>query len=66
MNLSSCEFCGVVYDKDRIKCDDDMYDDDGCIDNSKFRWSSWEDEFLRYIKCPNCRLEIFYETGDEA
>ncbi len=64
MNLTSCENCGVVYDKTRIKIDTDMYDDEGSIDRDKARWNSYTKQFELFIECPSCGFEIFYATGD--
>lgn len=65
MNLASCECCGIVYDKQRIPIPNIYEDDDYCvIDTSKAKWDG--DTHQAIFKCPNCLLEILYETGDKA
>ena len=64
MNLSSCELCGIVYDKHRIPMPD-IFDDGGCIDTTKARYNR-DDKFDAIIECPNCRAAIFYDSGEEV
>jgi predicted Zn-ribbon and HTH transcriptional regulator len=65
MNLISCENCGVVLDKDRIK-EPDMYDDhdeDGTsINKDRAVW--YNRDYVPAIQCPVCKVQIVYDNGD--
>lgn len=54
MNLVSCNNCGVVLDKNKLKFPDDIYKDDGCVDTGKGVWDSYHDVFVPFVKCPAC------------
>lgn len=61
MNISSCGFCGVVYDKTRIP-KPNIYLKDNEIDTKKAVWDG--EEYAPIILCPNCKGRIRYDNGD--
>lgn len=75
MNLVSCENCGNVINKDRIKISDEIYDlldeffeegfQKGKAENY-WAWNKNENEWGFYIKCPACKIKIFRRTGDKV
>ena len=60
MNLISCDECGVVLDKNKLKFPTSKYMDDGTIDHSKSTWRNGE--YLLFVKCPVCMAEILDEN----
>jgi len=54
MNLTSCDNCGVVLDKDKLKFPADIYDSDDCIDSTKAVYSDRHDAYVPYVACPVC------------
>lgn len=57
MNLTSCDNCGVVLDKDKLPFPDDLWNDDGgSIDTDKAVWDG--DTFVAFTQCPICQSEI--------
>lgn len=60
MNLTSCDNCGVVLDKDKLNFPEDIYDAENCIDFAKAVWvEMW---YAPFIPCPVCGEKIL---GDE-
>jgi hypothetical protein len=56
MNLTSCENCAVVLDKDHLNFPEDIWTPDGCIDDTKATWDG--DGFVPFVKCPVCQEKI--------
>jgi len=56
MNLISCNGCGIVFDKNKLKFPKDIYADDSSIDNKKAAWN--DDEWVPFINCPVCCEKI--------
>jgi len=56
MNLTSCDKCGVVLDKDKLNFPDSISSADGSIDDAKAVWVNGE--FLPYVKCLVCGGDI--------
>lgn len=51
MNLTSCDECGVVFDRDKIEFPVREYGDDGEVADN-FTWDG--DKFIAFVKCPVC------------
>lgn len=74
MNLISCENCGNVLNKDRIKIPDKIYDLLNTIYDERIEkevikywvWNRNENEWGLYITCPACKTKIFLDTGDKV
>jgi hypothetical protein len=60
MNIISCENCGVVLDKNRLRFPDDIYRD-GSIDDQKAAWDG--DNWVAKVICPVCGSDIL-ESND--
>lgn len=58
MNLISCDSCGIVLDKAKLKFPNEIYNQDGSIDSKKAQWSETHYEFVSKVECPVCRGEI--------
>lgn len=58
MNLTSCDGCGVVLDKDKLKFPegDEMYDKYGETDHTKAVW--YNDRIVPFVPCPVCGESI--------
>lgn len=56
MNLISCDGCGSVFDKNKLKFPKDIYCADGSIDNQRAAWN--DDGFVPFILCPVCCHKI--------
>jgi RNA polymerase subunit RPABC4/transcription elongation factor Spt4 len=56
MNLTSCDNCGVVLDKDKLQFPKDITRDDGTIDTSKAVWDG--DGYVAKVSCPVCGEDI--------
>ena len=61
MNLTSCNGCGVVLDKDKLSWPDDLWGDDGSIDQESAEWNG--DTWVAFTECPVCRAHILI-TGE--
>lgn len=61
MNLTSCESCGVVVDKDHLSFTRDFYGDDGCIREDKAMWLGGN--YVPFVPCPVCHEPIPETTG---
>lgn len=59
MNLTSCNNCGIVLDKDQLNFTDkdDCYDTDGTMDTTKARWNG--SGITPIIPCPVCTHAIW-------
>jgi DNA-directed RNA polymerase subunit RPC12/RpoP len=68
MNLISCENCGSVLDKKRIKVPDSFWienDEDDLDCEVDLRIAAWDgDSYVPTIECPCCKTRIFYDCGD--
>ena len=58
MNLISCDNCGVVFDKDKLEFPtiDDIYKDDGSIDEDKAIYCNRD--WLPFVPCPVCESPV--------
>ena len=56
MNLVSCDCCGVILDKDKLKFPIDIHESDGSIDDHKAAWDG--NNYVAKVPCPVCRGEI--------
>lgn len=54
MNLTSCNGCGVVLDKDKLKFpkENEMYDEEAGADPTKAIWQG--NNFAPVVPCPVC------------
>ncbi len=56
MNLTSCDNCAVVLDKDKLDFPTDINDGDGVVDDEKAVWSG--DDYVPYVPCPVCKEPV--------
>ena len=58
MNLTSCDGCGVVLDKDKLNFpkDDEMYDRYGDYSRETTMWDG--NNFAPFVACPVCSTPI--------
>lgn len=58
MDLTSCDGCGVVLDRDKVHFTPEsrLYRDDGSVDQDHFSFNG--DRYLAYVNCPICEEEI--------
>ena len=56
MNLTSCNNCAVVLDKDKLDFSFSIYLEDGSIDANKAIWDG--DNFVPFVDCPVCHNPI--------
>ena len=56
MKLISCDNCGVVIDKDRLKFSGKVYDTEGNLDETKVIWH--DRDYHSYLPCPVCEKHI--------
>ena len=59
MNLISCDKCGVVLDKDKLCFPDDLWKEDGSIDERFGGYNQNTGLWAAYVSCPVCDSEIF-------
>ncbi len=58
MNLRSCNGCGIVYDANKLKFPEHIFDSDGSVDKENAVWSDEFDEFVPFVYCPICGDKI--------
>lgn len=58
MNLISCDNCGVVLDKNKVRFapSSEKLLDDGSVNEDKFTWS--HDDYIAFVECPVCKEKI--------
>ena len=60
MNLISCDGCGTVFDKDKLKFPDDVWTSDSyggqTVAGSKTLWTG--ERYEAFCDCPVCREPI--------
>lgn len=56
MNITSCESCGVVVDKNRLSFPYDIRGDDGVIRDDRAMWLNGD--FVAFVPCPVCQDPI--------
>lgn len=56
MNLISCDNCGVVLDKDKLKFPKDVYLEGDCLDLTKCAWDG--NDYVPCTPCPVCREPV--------
>lgn len=56
MNLTSCDICGVVLDKDKLEFPGNICDDEGIVDTTKTVWVGRY--FVPKVSCPVCGGDI--------
>ena len=62
MNLTSCDNCGVVLDRDKLCLPKDIWDEEGMsVDPEKAMWDG--DNFVAFVGCPVCQEPIL-KTGE--
>lgn len=61
MNLISCDNCGVVLDKSKVRFPCTFYTEDG-VDELRGTWSSSQGKWVAYIHCPVCKEKIEEES----
>jgi len=61
MNLTSCDSCGVVLDKDMLDFPNDIYFDNGSVDTTLAEWDG--DNWVAFAECPVCSQHIL-KTGE--
>ena len=60
MNLTSCDGCGVVLDKNRLYFPDEIYTEEG-VDESKGMYNGRE--YVPFVECPVCDHKIPEREG---
>lgn len=58
MNIASCDSCGVLLDKDKLKFPEEIHKEDGDVDRSKGAWSREKEGFVPFVNCPVCGAEV--------
>ena len=64
MNLTSCDNCGTVLDKDKLNFPDENYvwdEDAGTIDETKAKYNQRSRDWGVYVPCPVCKADVFKE-----
>lgn len=56
MKIVSCSGCGILIDVDVRYFPDNIYDDEGTIDESKAMW--YNRDYVPFITCPVCKEQI--------
>lgn len=56
MNLTSCNHCGVVLDKNKLKFPEDYCDDKGDLIDTLCVWAGRE--WTAFVTCPVCKNKI--------
>ena len=56
MKIQSCTNCGVLVDTDRLFFPNNIYKDDGEIDDSIAEWDGYN--YVAYLPCPVCSTPI--------
>lgn len=59
MKLISCDGCGVVLDQDKLLFADDMYDEDGCINEAVADYRQETGRYELYVSCAFCLKPVF-------
>ena len=58
MNLTSCDNCGVVVDRDKICFPYRIQNSDGSYDLDKCQWSELRQNYIPTVPCPICKTRI--------
>ena len=58
MNIVSCNNCGVVLDKRKLKFPEDIWTEAGCINPAAAVWDDVEDDFVAFVPCPVCKEPV--------
>lgn len=58
MNLTSCENCGVVLDKDKLNFPFSIENDDGSMAIDRGVYNSRTSEYTAYVDCPVCKNPV--------
>lgn len=61
MNLISCDNCGVVLDKNKLKFPEDISDDEGIVGSHLAVWTG--DKYVAYVNCPLCNSPILEDKS---
>ena len=56
MNLISCNECGIVLDAVKLNFPEDIYLEDGSVDENKGQWDG--EDFVPFTVCPVCKSQI--------
>lgn len=56
MNLISCDSCGVVLDKNKLRFPEDIWTEDGCVDMTKAVWK--DKDHKPFVPCPVCKEPV--------
>lgn len=59
-DLISCNCCGIVLDKSKLKFPKDIYLKDGSPDETKAAWHEYD--YVPYIRCPVCNESILEKS----
>ena len=59
ISLLSCDNCGVVLDAKKLPFAEDIYEDDGSVNERLASWNQKEREFQAFVPCPVCKEEVF-------
>jgi len=61
MNLVSCEGCGVVLDKSKLKFPDEIENEDGSIDVTRAAWNGYR--HTPFVNCPVCGEQVLSRSA---
>jgi hypothetical protein len=56
MNLTSCDNCGTVLDKDKLKFAKDLFGDDYDVNHDVAMWDG--EDYVAFVDCPVCGEHI--------
>jgi len=59
MNLISCDSCAVILDKDKLHFAEDIYDDNGSVNDNVAAYNSYSRCYEAFVKCPVCEEPIY-------
>lgn len=57
MHLISCNKCATVFDRSKLKFADDIWTDEGPVNEEVAKWDG--DDFSAFVPCPVCNEPIF-------
>lgn len=55
-DLISCNYCGIVLDKSKLKFPKNIYLKDGSVDLTLAEWHGYD--YVPYVRCPVCNESI--------
>jgi hypothetical protein len=62
MNLVSCDECGIVLDANKLRFPENIFLEDGSVDQTKSSWDPVSSQYVPMVSCPQCGFEILNHT----